>query len=298
MKKYILQLKSVLLILPALLIFTSCDNSTSSGEDEEHLDPFGVAMIMNGVEIAKQENGEITYNEGDHLELKTGEETNIINIRWISEDGDRFIPDEDSYNLQWTIDNESVLEVEQHEEDGKWAFHLKGAGAGETDIRFSLFHVDHADFTSLPFEVHVEAAVASSQITDETGSVLVRIDEDGNADSGLTINAGETSGSHIIYLFDAEGANISDYADEMELEFHVEDESIATAELVEVEGRFGFILTGIEAGETAFHFEILGGEHDHDHDHDDDEDHDHEDDDHDDEELVIYESPDISLTVN
>jgi len=296
MKKYITQLKSVLFVLPALLIFTSCDNSTSSEDDDDHADPFGVAMIMNGVEIAKQENGIVTYNEGDHLELATGEETNIINIRWISEDGDRFVPDEEDFFLEWTIDDENVLEVEQHEEDGKWAFHLVGSGAGETEIRFSLFHVDHADFTSLPFEVHIEAAVASSQITDEAGQVLVRIDEEGNADNGLSINAGESSGSHVIYLFDGDGANISDYAEEMELEFHVEDESVATAELTEIEGRFAFILTGVQAGETNLHFEILGGEHDHEH--DDDEDGEHDDDDHDDEELVIYESPDISLTVN
>jgi len=294
MKTTINQLKSVLFILPALLIFTSCDNSTSSEEDEEHLDPFGVTMIMNGVEIAKQENGEVTYNEGDHIELKTGEETNIINIRWISEDGDRFVPEEDSYYLEWAIDDENILEVEQHEEDGKWAFHLKGSGAGETDIRFSLFHVDHADFTSLPFEVHVEEAVASSQITDETGRVLVRIDEDGNTDSGMAINANETTGPYNIYLFDEEGDNLSDYADEMEIEFHIDDESFATAEITEVEGRFGIILTGVQTGETNFHFEILAGEHDH----DEDDDHDHEDEDHDDEELVIYESPDISLTVN
>jgi len=294
MKTTINQLKSVLFILPALLIFTSCDNSTSSEEDEEHLDPFGVTMIMNGVEIAKQENGEVTYNEGDHIELKTGEETNIINIRWISEDGDRFVPEEDSYYLEWAIDDENILEVEQHEEDGKWAFHLKGSGAGETDIRFSLFHVDHADFTSLPFEVHVEEAVASSQITDETGRVLVRIDEDGNTDSGMAINANETTGPYNIYLFDEEGVNLSDYADEMEIEFHIDDESFATAEITEVEGRFGIILTGVQTGETNFHFEILAGEHDH----DEDDDHDHEDEDHDDEELVIYESPDISLTVN
>jgi len=296
MKKYIIQLKSILLLLSALLIFTSCDNSTSSDDDDGHADPFGVTMIVNGVEIAKQENGEVSYNEGDHIELKTGEETNLISIRWIAEDGDRFVPDEEDFFLEWTIDDEGVLEVEQHEEDGKWAFHLVGAGAGESDIRFSLFHVDHADFTSLPFEVHVEEAVASSQITDETGQVLVRIDEEGNADNGLSINSGETSGSHIIYLFDNEGANISDYSEEMELEFHIEDESLATAELTEIEGRFAFILTGLQAGETNFHFEVLGGEHDHDHD-DEDEDEDHDDDDHD-EELVIYESPDINLTVN
>lgn len=148
-------------IIVTLVILYSCSNPASSDDEDEHNDPFGVALIMDGVEIATQENGEVTYQEGDHLELEVGEETSLITVRWISEDGDRFEAHADEgYSLHWEIDNEDVLKVEQHEEDGPWSFHLAGIGAGETHVEFELRHNDHSHFFSSPFEVHVEEVVA------------------------------------------------------------------------------------------------------------------------------------------
>jgi hypothetical protein len=150
------------IFIPFIIFFsfislTSCNNPASSEEEEEHNEPFGVALIMNGVEIAAQENGVITYSDGDRFELGVGEETNLITVRWISEDGDRFIPDTaEGYSLSWLIGNENVVEVEQHDEDGAWSFHLTGLGAGDSDLQFELFHNDHEDFTSSPFKVRVE----------------------------------------------------------------------------------------------------------------------------------------------
>lgn len=156
------------LFLSAFFLFSACSNPADSDEEEHH-DPFGIALFENGVEIATFENGELTYSDGDHLELQVGEETGLISVRFISEEGERFTPDEnDGYSLQWEIGNESVLEVEQHEEDGAWEFHLVGAGSGETNIEFILFHNDHEDFRSpIPFEVHVEEAVTSLEIQNE-----------------------------------------------------------------------------------------------------------------------------------
>lgn len=151
----------VLSVIATLFIFYSCSNPASSDDEDEHNDPFGVALVMDGVEIATQENEEVTYHEGDHLELDVGEETSLITIRWIAEDGDRFEAHADEgYSLRWEIDNEDVLEVEQHEEDGPWSFHLAGIGAGETHVEFELWHNNHSDFTSSPFEVHIEEVVA------------------------------------------------------------------------------------------------------------------------------------------
>ncbi|MDX1591087.1 MAG: hypothetical protein R3283_03935 [Balneolaceae bacterium] len=155
-------------ILVFILIFSfsvflaSCENSASA-EEEEHSDPFGVALILNGVEIAKQENGIVSYAEGENITLAAGSETDLITIRFIAEDGDRFVPDEsEGYGLEWLVGNESITEVEQHAEDGAWSFHLVGLAAGDTDVRFGLLHNDHADFTSLPFEVQVTEAVAGN----------------------------------------------------------------------------------------------------------------------------------------
>lgn len=158
-----------LLLLSAAIFLTSCDNPASSGE-EEHSDPFGVELTLNNQVIATFEDGVVTYANGDHLELRVGEETDLIRLQWISEDGDRFVPDEnEGYSLRWIDVNEDVLEVEQHEEDGAWRFHFVGLSAGESEIRFQLFHNDHSDYTSPePFVVHVEEAVNGMELRDDS----------------------------------------------------------------------------------------------------------------------------------
>lgn len=278
-QKYSLHLVAVL--LTSALLWTGCQNSTSSGEDEE-LDPFGVALIMNGVEIAKQENSEVSYHEGDHLELDAGEETSLITVRFIDEDGDRFQPNE-NFSLRWLIDDEDVLEVEQHEEDGPWNFHLVGLAEGETTIRFLLWHDsgDHEDFTSLPFEVHVEEIVAGMEIQNESGETVITAD--GSESTGsFTINEGETSGEFIAIFLDENGEPV-DLDEEYELEWHLDDSAIATVNAIE-ESPFSFTITGVETGETDVHFSLIKET--------DDDDHDHED------EVGIFESPDIVITVN
>lgn len=281
-----------LIVVSALLLFAACDNPTSSDDDhDDHLDPFGVALIMNGVEIAAQEGGVVTYNEGDHMELEVGEETNLITIRWIAEDGDRFVPDtEDGYSLRWIVENEDVLEVEQHEEDGAWSFHLVGLSAGESEVNFELWHNDHADFTSLPFEVHVEQVVTGMEILDASGNSVVTVDSDGNVTGSLDLNTDETAGPFTAIFLDEDG-NTIDTDHDYELEWHVESGSEFVSLERSTEDPFSFSVTGISQGSAEVHFELIV-EHD---DHDDDHDHDH--DDHDDE-ISAFESPDIMINVN
>lgn len=142
------------ILLAGLLLFSAC-NPTDHGHDE-HSEPFGLVLLQSGVEIAKQQNGSVTYAGGSSISVPLGDETPLITLRFLDEDGDQFVPEDDEYSLLWAIGNESVLEVHTHDGDGKWAFHLEGAGAGTTTIRFSLMHDGHADFQSLPFSVTVE----------------------------------------------------------------------------------------------------------------------------------------------
>lgn len=161
MKKFRLfsAVKSVVAVLFLSTVIISCSNSVGSDDDEheEHSEPFGVALIMNGTEIAVQENGLVSYASGDHIDIGAGEETDLITVQFIAEDGDRFEPHADEgYSLRWSGYDETILEVEQHEEDSPWQFHLVGAAPGETDIQFELWHNDeHKDFTSSPFVVEV-----------------------------------------------------------------------------------------------------------------------------------------------
>jgi len=292
----ILKQKYTLLILSIATIFAfaSCSNPTSS-EEEEHSSPFGVALILNGVEIAVQENGTITYNEGDHLELEVGEETNLITVRWISEDGDRFVPDtDDGYSLSWIVDNENVVEVEQHEEDGVWEFHLVGLSAGESNVEFALFHNDHSDFTSLPFEVHVEQGVNSMAVQDDSGNDLLSVDASGNITGSLQLNTGETTGDLTAVFFDDEGNEVQ-LDEEYELEWHIETGSEFLTISGSATNAFIFTLSGVAQGQATMHFELVKEHGDHD-----DHDHDHimleDDDEH--EGISVYESPDITVTVN
>lgn len=275
------QLFTVLFL--SIFIFTSCDNSASVDDHDDHQDPFGVALILNGVEIATQENGVVTYHEGDHLELEVGEETNLIQLRWIDEDGDRFVPQEDSYSLQWIIGNEDILGVEQHSEDGKWAFHLVGKSAGETNIQFELWHNDHADFTSLPFEVHVEEVVSGMEIRNEAGESIITVNASGEVTGTIEINSGEESGLYTVVFLDQNGEAL-DTDHDYELEWHLLGSEFAALH-ASTENAFSFTVEGLSSGQAEVHFELIKGEHG-------DDDHGHE------EEIVVYESPDILINVN
>lgn len=283
----------LLLLLSALFVFASCSNPTSNDDDDEddHSDPFGVELILNGVEIATQENGVITYNEGDHIELEVGEETNLITLRWIDEDGDRFVPDpDDGYSLQWIVEHEETLEIEQHEEDGVWSFHFVGLAEGETDVNFELWHNDHADFTSQAFEVHVEQGVASMEVRDDAGNSLVTVDESGTVTGSLDLANGETAGPFTAVFLDDE-EEVIDTDHDYELEWHVETGTDLVNIERSAENPFSFSVTALEQGQAEMHFELIKEYGDH------DDDHDHGDDDHGDE-IVAYESPDILINVN
>lgn len=270
------------ILLTGSLILTGCDNPAGNDDDHEHHEPFGVALIMNGVEIATQENGVVSYFEGDHLELEVGEETNLVSVRFINEDGERFIPDEnDGYSLRWDIGNEEVLEIEQHEEDGPWSFHLVGHGAGETTLNIILWHIDHADFTSMEFEVHVEEVVSSMEIQNEAGETVVTTDGS-DVTGGFTVSAGETTGEFTALFYDDEG-DVVELNSEYELDWHVHGSEYASVD--PVEGKpYSFTVTGIEQGEAEVHFSLVK------HDEDDDHDHDHE--------GAVFETPEITITVN
>ena len=282
-----------LLVVSALFVFAACDNPTSSDDDhDEHSDPFGVALIMNGVEIAAQENGVVTYNEGNHMELGIGEETDLITIRWIAEDGDRFVPETDEgYGLKWIVDNENVLEVEQHEEDGAWSFHLVGLSAGESEVNFQLWHNDHADFTSSPFEVHVEQVVNSMEVRDGSGNSIVTVDAEGNVTGSIDLNTDETAGPFTAVFLDEDG-NMVDTDHDYELELHVETGSEFVSIERTTEDPFSFNVTGVSQGSAEIHFELIveHGDHDDDHDHGDEDDHG--------DEIIAFESPDITINVN
>jgi len=148
---------ALLLTVLTLILTTGCDNPASSDDQdnhEEHEHAEGAILKMNGGEIARIENGQV---QSGQIEVAKDEETPLITIYFLAEDGDEFQPDDPDYSLRWDQIDESVAEVEQHDEDGKWGFHIHGLTSGNTTVRFRLWHdnEDHSDFDTPEIDIIV-----------------------------------------------------------------------------------------------------------------------------------------------
>lgn len=143
------------MILPLTLAFTlgACgdDDNPVDGDHDSHTEAVGLVITNSGAEIVRDERGTVT----GEIEVGVERETALLSVRFLAEDGDLFVPDDDHSSLGFEIADESIAEIEHHEEDGKWAFHIVGHAAGETTIRLKIMHDDHADFVSRPLEIHV-----------------------------------------------------------------------------------------------------------------------------------------------
>lgn len=151
--KYFTKLSTHTLLVALLAILftaTACNNPASS-EEEHHEDPVGAVLKMNGQEIARYDESGVT----GQIEVNAGEETALISIFFLADDGDEFQPDEPEFSLNWTDIDTSIADVEQHEEDGKWSFHIHGEASGNTSVVFQLFHDGHSDFDTQPIPVVV-----------------------------------------------------------------------------------------------------------------------------------------------
>ncbi len=146
-------LKRPILFLATALFMASCgdDDNPVDGHHDEHAEAFGVVILNSGAEVARDEAGTVT----GEIEVGVERETALLSLRFIAEDGDLFVPDNDHNSLDWEIADETIAAVEHHEEDGAWAFHIVGHAAGETTIRIKINHGDHADFVSREIEIHV-----------------------------------------------------------------------------------------------------------------------------------------------
>jgi hypothetical protein len=153
-------LSVILMAFLAFFLAVGCgeDNPVDDDHDDHHFEAVGVVLTLSGQEIARAEGSTVT----GQVEIDEGEDTALISIAFLLEEGGQGVPDEDHYSLSWDIGDDSKADVEQHDEDGKWRFHIHGEGAGSTTIAFKIMHDDHADFVSAPIPVVVNAAGGSA----------------------------------------------------------------------------------------------------------------------------------------
>ena len=147
---------ALLLAVLTLTLTTGCNNPASSDADDnhEHEHAVGAVLMMNGGEIVRIEEGVV---QSGNIEVAEGEETSLITIYFLDEDGDEFQPDEPDYSLRWDQIDESIAEIEQHSQDGKWGFHIHGLASDSTNVRFRLWHngESHSDYETPEIDVIV-----------------------------------------------------------------------------------------------------------------------------------------------
>lgn len=141
-------------ILFALLFITAallagCDNPASNDDEEIHADPEGLELVHNGEVIFEYIVGE-GVTEHSHLHYHVGEEY-LFEVHFLNEDGDHIHAEDldEDYFLGWIIENEDILAIHQHDEDGRWNFHLEGLAEGVSKVQFRLMHGnDHSDLST------------------------------------------------------------------------------------------------------------------------------------------------------
>lgn len=138
-----------ILIISILLI--SCSNPTDS-DDHEHDIAEGFRLNLSGTTVIEQLPDD---DPTGSLNLISGEETGLLTVYFLNHDGDEFQPDEEEYSLDYTFDDEGIVEFEQHEKDGAWSFHLHAEAVGTTNMAIIMMHGGHSDFTSGKFQIQV-----------------------------------------------------------------------------------------------------------------------------------------------
>lgn len=138
-----------------LILATGCNNPASNDdqdEHEEHEHAEGAILKINDAEIVRIEDGQV---QSGRIDVTEGEETPLITIYFLAEDGDEFQPDDPDYSLRWDQIDESIAVVEQHDEDGKWSFHIHGVSGDTTTVRFRLWHngENHSDYDTPEIDI-------------------------------------------------------------------------------------------------------------------------------------------------
>lgn len=136
-----------------VLLLGAC--SESPVEPDDHAEPEGVHLVMNGQVIASYDGDSQSWT--GEMEVAVGEETPHITVRFVDHDGDE-IPIDDELYLEVEVTDESIAEFEQ-DTPGEFGGHLHGEREGETGVSFKLMHgavgSGHADFVTTPAPAHV-----------------------------------------------------------------------------------------------------------------------------------------------
>jgi hypothetical protein len=141
-------------IITALLFIAFTFYACGTGHDHGDV-PVGLAISLNGEDLVVQDSGTLTYMTGDAIEIPQDDMVGPLLVEFISEDGERYMPEPGDYALVFDVSSESVISIDHPAGGNEWQFNVTGEQEGETTVSFELWHGDHSDFESLPINFRV-----------------------------------------------------------------------------------------------------------------------------------------------
>ena len=117
----------------------ACDSST---EPEDHEEAVGVVVLDRATKqtlVTVNASRQVTGS----LSVKAGAER-AIEVWFVAEDGDRFLPDEDDHKLAIRVADATRARIESHGDH----MDLVGLQAGATTVVFAVEHGGHDDYRS------------------------------------------------------------------------------------------------------------------------------------------------------
>ncbi|NNE69099.1 MAG: hypothetical protein HKN29_01915 [Rhodothermales bacterium] len=146
---------ALLLVIPATLILSACDSNPVDDDDhDEHAAEIeGIAVVMNGAEVWRVLEGEVTCADATcGFAIPAGSDTPLITVEFLDHDGDEIHGDEldSAFSLGHAFSQDGFAAFEQPVETERWTFQLEGVSAGTVAFQLQLLHNGHADFTTPP----------------------------------------------------------------------------------------------------------------------------------------------------
>ncbi len=248
----------MLCILALVFVLPACSDDDSPIEgDDDHFEAVGLFLRQNGQEVVRVENNQVT----GAIALEESELSSLISINFLLEDGGDGTPEDEGHSLGWEIADTDIAEIVQHDDDGKWRFHVRALEHGNTTIVFRLLHNDHADYVSPPIEIQVTEgegeveAVGLVLLDEDSGAEVLRVAE-GKVTGSIVVAAGTSSDHMTVRFLSEDGSQFTPSADEHSLELPVANGSIAEAGVIDGEP-FTLSISGKSAGETSLQINLL-----------------------------------------
>lgn len=146
----------VIACLATVFLFSCAKESGPTVTQEDHFEADGLVILDEEFStVVHVWRGKVT----GELHTHAGCKTEHLQIRFLDSDSNLVNPpDDEDLVLGWTFGDSTIAEVTRHEGD-IWDFHILGVKEGETTIKLSTLHGDHADFSTPVIDVHVEEAI-------------------------------------------------------------------------------------------------------------------------------------------